>query len=155
METLKMDLIKILDEGIQNKKAIERAEKLEELNNQNKLALNADLIEIFELLTLVKAGELEELESLEERAMKAIYKAIEQKKEAFEKYIYRKNYLVDEDRIDKADVVLFDSGIYLQFYSCRNELSVFVNNAGKVIRKPRKAIELERIFLNNLNISVY
>ena len=144
---LKGNLNQILDTNILNIEAIQKAEELEQLNIDNKIKLNSNLIEIFELLTLIKSD-------VEMTIKRAIKEAIKQKKEAFEKFIERQNYFTDNDRLENVDAIFYDKGIYLKFTGTRNNLNVFINNDFKVIRKPVKALELKRIFVNNLNIEI-
>ena len=149
MEQLKQDLINILDNGAENKEAIKKALELEELNNKGQIKLNAELIEIFELLALIEAGE-----PVENKVLKAINQAMEQKKESFINFIERLNYFNDEDEISKVEAVIYDKGIYLQFESTRNNLNIFVNKLGQVIRKPVKVYEIEKVYLNRLKLKV-
>ena len=149
MEQLKQDLINILDNGAENKEAIKKALELEELNNKGQIKLNAELIEIFELLALIEAGE-----PAENKVLKAISQAMEQKKESFINFIERLNYFNDEDEISKVEAVIYDKGIYLQFESTRNNLNIFVNKLGQVIRKPVKVYEIEKVYLNRLKLKV-
>lgn len=147
LKQLKNDLNNILDTNIINNRAIARAEELEQLNLNNKIKLNADLIEIFELLELLKVD-------TDIKIKRAINSAIHQKADAFKKFIIRENYLTSNDRLEMLDAVIYDKGIYLKFLGTRNKLNVFVDNDFKVIRKPVKALELEKYFYNNLHIAI-
>ena len=159
MERLKNELNKILDTGIINYAAIQRAKELQEKNNNNKIKLNGQLIEIFELLTLIEVDQptdpSTDPSTIENKIKKAIYKAIEQKKEQFIKYIDRQVYFTNHDRLEMVEVFIYDKGIYLNFLGFRNNLNIFIDNNFKVIRKPKKLIQLERYFYNNLYIDVY
>jgi len=147
LKELKKELNNILDTNIINHRAIAQAEELEQLNLNNKIKLNADLVEIFELLELIKAD-------TDIKVKRAINSAIHQKSEAFKKFIQRQNYFTSNDRLEMLDAIIFDKGIYLKFLGTRNNLNIFVDNDFRVIRKPVKAIELEKYFYNNLHIKI-
>lgn len=136
-------------EGAKNPQAIKQAKELEQKHMNNEIAITGEMREVFELLALIEAEETDK-----DKIVKAVKQAIPQKKEAFDKYIERQNYFTSETLLHTVEAEFYDKGIYLRFEGTRNNLNVFVDNAGKVIRKPVKANLIKKVYENNLGIRV-
>lgn len=63
--------------------------------------------------------------------------AEEQKEKQFKNFRYRQNNFTSDSSISNVDVEFYDEGIYLIISGIRCKLKTFINNEGKVIRKPR------------------
>lgn len=60
----------------------------------------------------------------------------------YENYCKRQSYFTSSTIIEYADFDIYNEGLYIHFSGCQNGMTVFINNNGQVIRKPRNITKL-------------